>query len=283
MKKFMVFIILALLLLTIAYFLISRPWKGAGRDEWVFPEEQEVPFIKNITGTDEAENILKEDSSKKVGKAASTEEQKSAPPVIKNLGVAFAAFNPSTKKAGSFLFTVKPWNNKILGEFGQEVKDAGGDIKPLPHYSYFVPENTPVTAVSDGEIVAIFYQEQTKDYEIHVKPTYDSYWDINYDHVINLLVKEKDQIKAGDIIASAGDFNFAAPLEISLISEKEKPATFYPLFSYFDASLKEEYEQKVWQLMSDWETYKNNKNIYDEAAMNPCPACLEVLLSNNYE
>lgn len=211
------------------------------------------------------------DNSTKIGRQASTEEQKLKSPIIKNLGVNFGDYDSSSKKAGDFSFTLNPAFGKILGEFGQLV---GG--KTLPHYSYYLPKDTPIMAVADGDVVAVWHQE-TNDYEIHVKPVYDSYWDINYDHVINPNIKENDTIKAGDIIGYAGNI-----VEISLEDESSSPGTFYPLPLYFELSLKEEYENKVWKLLSDWETYKGNKNIYDETKMTACPACLSYSLPDVY-
>src|SRR3989344_4990213 len=118
----------------------------------------------------------KNDTSIKTGRLASTEEEKTRAPLIKNLGINFANYNPETKKAGDFLFTLSLPKGKILGEFGEKVTDGSGNIKALPHYTYYLPKNTPVISVSDGEVIAVWYQEQTKDYEIHVKPVYDSYW-----------------------------------------------------------------------------------------------------------
>ncbi|MGQ4876756.1 MAG: hypothetical protein ACP6IY_22035, partial [Promethearchaeia archaeon] len=43
--------------------------------------------------------------------------------------------------------------------------------------------------------------------------------------------------------------------------------TNYAPFLLFDPSLREEYEQKVWNLMSDWENFKNDTTIYDQEAM----------------
>lgn len=251
-------------------------------NQWKNPSEQKkVPFIKNITGTEEAEEpAFKNNALEKRKTYKAMEEQKEAPPVIKNFGVDFADYNSSTKKAGDFSFSINSRTGKVFGEFGEKVRDGKGGMKALPHYSYFLPKNTPVMAVSDGEVVAVFYNKETRDYEIHVRPFYGSYWDTGYDHIINPAVKEKDKVKAGEAIAYAGDLDY--PVEISLEFDKQKPGTFYPLLPYFDSSLKKEYEQKVWKLISDWETYKGNNGIYDESAMTSCAGCLNSFLKNSY-
>ncbi|MHA1144681.1 MAG: hypothetical protein ACTSRW_08085 [Candidatus Helarchaeota archaeon] len=38
-------------------------------------------------------------------------------------------------------------------------------------------------------------------------------------------------------------------------------------FLMFDQTLRTTYENKVWQLMTDWEAFKSNTSIYDQASM----------------
>jgi len=253
-----------------------RTWEERKNDGWSNKTIMEEPLIPNITGTPAAENILKIDNSTKIGRQASTEEQKLAPPLIKNLGVTFADYDPSTKKAGDFLFTTS--KARPLGEFGQPVLDERGSTKLLPHYTYWsIPPETPVMAIADGDVVAVRYEQETNDYGVHIRPVYDSYWDFNYDHLSRAIVKENDTVKSGEIIGYAG-----SQLEIAVVFEKDGSGTFYPLLPYFDPLLKNEYEQQVWNLLSDWEAYKGNSNIYDEKAMVPCPACLQASLPDVY-
>ncbi len=197
-----------------------------------------------------------------------TDEEKSTPPIIKNLGINFDSYDSSTGKAGDFLFDSKL--TKPFVEFGGS-KDE--DSKIIPHFNYYIPLETEIFSVSDGVIDSVIYQEEGNDYEVYVKPFRESHWLINYDHIINVDVKVGDTIEAGSFLGTPAQSSPGIGMvEIQLYSN----GTSYPLTNYFAPELKAEYENKIWKLMEDWETFKGNSELYDEETMkNYCAGCLK--------
>ncbi|MHA1285530.1 MAG: hypothetical protein ACTSQP_23745, partial [Promethearchaeota archaeon] len=106
----------------------------------------------------------------------------------------------------------------------------------------------------------------TQDYEIVIKTSPLSPWLVVQDHVLNLTISVGQKIVVGTILGKPGTgIGQLGRTEIQVYLEITN--TNYAPFLLFDPSLREEYEQKVWNLMSDWENFKNDTTIYDQEAM----------------
>ena len=56
-------------------------------------------------------------------------------------------------------------------------------------------------------------------------------------------------------------------VELMITQQGGKEETYYAPFLFFDPELREEYENKVWVLMEDWEDFKADTSIYQEDDM----------------
>lgn len=186
-------------------------------------------------------------------------------PLLKNLAVDFAPYDSRSGKAGAFKFIKS--EEKVLYEFGAEVSGSDGN-KMLPTFEYRVDPSANVYVASDGYIDRVKYQEDTKDYEIVIMAEKTSPWGIVYDHIKNVAVKEKDSATAGQKLGNPGTWgNGLGRTEIQVVKFDGESRTTYDYcpFKYFDPALIEQFKQKVATLMSDWETFKNDTGIYDQA------------------
>ena len=106
--------------------------------------------------------------------------QKGEKPVLKNLIVEFGAFDASSNRSGAFLFLST--EEKVFLEFGLEVSYPEGR-KLLPTFEYRVAKDSGVYAPCDGEVTALYYQEETEDYAIGIKSNSRSNYIVWIDHV----------------------------------------------------------------------------------------------------
>ena len=184
-------------------------------------------------------------------------------PILKNLGVDFGPFDNKTMRAGAFIFNES--EDKVFLEFGAKAPGTNG-TKILPTFEYLVAKNCNVYAICDGYIDSVKYQSDTQDYEIVIKTSPLSPWLVVQDHVLNLTISVGQKIVAGTILGKPGTgIGQLGRTEIQVYLETTN--TNYAPFLLFDPSLREEYEQNVWNLMSDWENFKNDTTIYDQEAM----------------
>lgn len=186
------------------------------------------------------------------------------PPVLKNLGVSFGPWDNDTNRAGDFIFLES--ENKVFLEFGAEVIGEGMVPKILSTFEYRIAPETNITAISNGIVVEIRFQDYTQDNEILLKPFKNSEWLIGLDHVKNLTISEGDTVEAGEIIGKPGTWSETlGRFEIMIYHIPSGKA--YAPFKYFDSELSDEFQDKVWQFMADWEEFKNDTTIYDQDAM----------------
>ena len=195
------------------------------------------------------------------------------PPVIKNLVVNFDDWNMITNRAGDFIFLAP--EDKVFLEFGLVVVGPEGP-KTLPEFEFRVVPDTVAVSPIDGAVESIFFQPETNDYEIHLVSSPTSPFLVGVDHVTDLLVAKGDAVTAGQPLGKVGPFSAAlgrTELQVlNFIEEKN-----YCPWELFDPALAAAFKQKVIELMADWETFKGDASIYDEAAM-VAPGCLSSTL-----
>lgn len=180
--------------------------------------------------------------------------------VISGLGVTMAPYDPDTRKAGDFVFNSA--RDKVFLEFGALV-NAGA--KELPTFEYLIDPEADVMAITDGEIVRMVYQEDTQDYEIGARSTTHVDFYVSYDHITSPTVGMGDILAAGQVLGKAGNWSTEYGRFEIMINNDATGMSYCP-FIYFDSDLQSEYEQKVSRLMADWENFKSDSSIYDEAS-----------------
>ncbi len=185
-------------------------------------------------------------------------------PVLKNLSVDFGPYDPVTKRAGVFLF--KSAEDMIFLNIGARVKGPDG-WKIIPEFEYRTDPEAKVYAAAAGVVTRVELQSGSNDYEIEIKPNIKSTYSVINDHIKNVTLKVGDEIEAGQLLGTAGTWgNGLGRTELMVnknlsmgISEHHCP------FEFFDQVLLEEYKQNVSTLMKDWESFKGNTTLYDEA------------------
>lgn len=194
------------------------------------------------------------------------------PPVLVNTMVNFAPYDSETGKAGDFIFDVAL--DKVFGDFGWEVSGPGGP-KILPTWDFLVTLDTPVYAPTGGEVVMFTYQASTNDYEILLRPVFNSVWLINYDHLRNVPagIVEGAQITAGQYIGTPGPWFSNGIVELMITRDLGAGAVGYCPYDFMTPSLKTTFTSNVNTIMSEWETFKSDTGIYNEAG-HIKPGCL---------
>lgn len=191
------------------------------------------------------------------------EEKLKHRPAIYNLGVKFDKFNPATGKAGDFVFSKeKAFNNKLFLEFGYLVSNDRGK-KLLPSPTYLLPLGTKIISVGPGRVAEVRVQKETDDFELAIAPTGSPGWKISYDHLKTVNFKNGDSVNAGDVLGTSGDYTYS---EITVFIDGTKPEDIenYCPYLLLDDSVKNEYGQKITQLVKDWENFLGDPSIYNE-------------------
>jgi hypothetical protein len=181
--------------------------------------------------------------------------------VIENLGVRFGPYDPVTNNAGDFYFT-KDFI-KVFGEFGSQTRDPDWNIKELPHFTYIIQNDAIIVSISEGEVVRIYYQEDSDDYDFSIRSLNDPAYDIVYDHLVNLQIRLGDIVLPGDTLGNPSPLVSGLGIVEIMINNLETGRSYCP-FCCFKEETQDIYIQKIEQLMSDWETFKDDTSIYDE-------------------
>ena len=189
--------------------------------------------------------------------------------VIENLGVRFEPWDPSTNRAGDFLFV--PNQQKVFLEFGARVAAAEGGFKELPTFEYRVRRDAWVVAIAEGKITRLVYQEDTRDYEFSVTSNSDPDFEVGYDHVLNIRVEANQVVNAGDTLGQPGTWRAGLGRFEIMINNTRTRLSYCP-FCYFDTSKSEAARSQVLRLMRDWEEFKNDTTLYDERS-HSFPGC----------
>lgn len=185
------------------------------------------------------------------------------PPVVKNLPVAIAAYESATGKAGDVDFTFAELGStgKIFLEFNGLLVDSetGPQGVRLPHLTFNLPAGTAVYSMTDGTIDVIEQNANSPDLEVRVVPAGAPAYLLTYDHLMNVTLQVGGTVSAGQKIGEAASNKVEADVAKNNVA--------YCPNDFFDPAVQSSLEQTIRQLMTDWETFKGNTAIYDEAAM----------------
>lgn len=228
--------------------------------------------------TEKAESTNSEQSTQKTENSNATKTEKSEAK-IKHIGVELDYYDEATNRAGDFEFTKDSLSfDRLFFDFGFEVPaNSAGPAKKNPQPTFIVPLGTKVHALVDGTVndVPKLY---SNDYSVMIQGE-GSELIFETEHVINVLVKKGDKVKAGDVIADVSDYdakNYAGLglVEIGILKggNSGPPQHLCP-FDYLDDSIKDETLKKITALQKSWEDYRGDDKIYDESKV-VTPGCL---------
>ena len=196
------------------------------------------------------------------------ESSEVSPPVLKNLGINIEPWDKQTNRAGDLIFTRdllfddgRVSNDRPFVEFGYS-----DGLRELPwiEYWFHVPLGTEVRAPADGTVTVDFF-DHTQDWGVNIRQGNE--WTVSFEHLVNVAVEDGQYITAGEIIGEAAPRNTfgdkIAMTELAVWKGGRDGIVKYCPFSYLDDSLKPVYEEKINQLVGDWEDFLN-KDIYNQ-------------------
>ena len=198
------------------------------------------------------------------------------PPVLKNLLVTFGPWDPVTDLAGDFVFEAA--ESKVFLEFGVTVPTPEGP-KALPTFEYRLSPDATVRSPIDGTVDRLEFQADTSDYELRLASSPTSAFVVVVDHVTELAVVEGQVVTAGQPLGKPGSFGPTLGRTELQVFNFVEGLNVCP-FELFDPALAPAFQAQVASLMADWEAFKADAAIYDEAAM-VSPGCLVVSLPDS--
>ncbi|MCK4795713.1 MAG: hypothetical protein KAV87_68930 [Desulfobacteraceae bacterium] len=203
------------------------------------------------------------------GSSDSPTPSPSSDPELKNLSVIFADYDAETGKAGDFDFLdTGAIDAKPFYVFGSAL--PSGNLNPT--FEYLVDEDAAILSPIAGTVSEIGYRSDDVDYTVIIIPSDATDWMVVLDHVLNVSVEVDDVVTVGQPLGTAGTwFGGLGRTELQVINDIN--GLSYCPFAVFDSNLEITFQQKVTDLMSQWETYVNDPDIYDQDSM-VYPGCL---------
>lgn len=209
------------------------------------------------------------------------QKAKDSPVKMKSIGINLDYYDPATNKAGDLEFTKFKFpegtQQTIFDEYG--TMGPANSAKnyqslPQPQPTFLVPMGTKVRSLIDGEVISVS-KLYSNDYSIHVKGK-GSDLIFETEHVIDVTVKVGDQVKAGQPIAKASDYNGdtlggLALFEIGVLKGGKTP-THVCTFDYLDDSIKQDIFDKINAFKKSWREYRGEPEAY--AADSVIPGCV---------
>lgn len=225
---------------------------------------------------DSKDSSSPEDSANNPAESAQKSEIK-----IKHLGINLEEFDPATGMAGDLKFTKFKFPegsfDTIFVEYGRREPNnsaEGNSERYNPQPTFLAPLGTKVYALIDGTVYDVpkLYSD---DYSVQLQGEGSDYI-FELEHVINVMVKKGDRVKAGDVVAEVSDYNGdkldgLGLVEIGVLIPGNPPKHACT-FDFLDDSIKEVTLNKIRALQTAWEKYRGNPNVYDEATQ-PVPGC----------
>lgn len=228
-------------------------------------------FVMNKKDSSESNTA---DSTAETKKEETTTESSEAK--IKHIGVNLDYYDTETNKAGDFVFTKEKIEfSRLFFEYGFTVPaNSVGPEKKNPQPTFILPLGSKVYSLVDGEVYDV-PKLYSNDYSVMVQGE-GSELIFETEHVINVLVKKGDKVKAGDVIAEVSDYdakNYAGMglVEIGILKGGNPPSHICP-FDYLDASIKDETLKKITAFQKSWEEYLGDDTIYDDDVY--IPGCI---------
>ena len=223
------------------------------------------------------------DSTFPIG-ANSTNVKSGEPPLkIKSLGIKLAPFDPTTGMAGDLKFSKTKFTSGIqllFSDFGYVIKaanSASGQDKSNPQPTFIAPLGTKVMSLVDGVVFEV-PKLYSNDYSVQVYDGKNAAWVYETEHLINVVVKKGDIVKAGQVVGEVSDYSAhgydgLGLFEIGLLNGGQTPKHYCP-FNYLDDSIKDTTLKQLSSLMKSWEEYRGDTTLYPDESTYPVLGCL---------
>jgi hypothetical protein len=142
----------------------------------------------------------------------------------------------------------------------------GNRINPTLEFAS-VRDGAKVIASIDGEVT--FIKEQGSDRAVFLQTDSEADWIIGYDHLVNVVVKQGDRVKAGDVLGEpAVQGNGLKRFEIQINNRGESPEYSYCPTAMLHSEVKARVIDELKTMMLAWNSLAG-KNIYDIASQEP--------------
>jgi hypothetical protein len=186
-------------------------------------------------------------------------------PVIERLPFTLRPYDATTMRAGALDFRDEVSGDKILIELGARLLDGTTGDVVSPQLLVRLRTNAFVFSPIDGVITSLERNLDSAapiDYEIRLRAAAASRWEIGLDHVAQQGLRVGMSVQAGDIL---GGGVVEKRFEFDIYDLAEHGERWCP--NVFMGDPRAEIEAELLQLFADWEAFKGNTAIYDEAAM----------------
>lgn len=142
-----------------------------------------------------------------------------------------------------------------------------------------VIKDTPIIASIDGEVSYILNQDQSSDYEVFLKPSNSSPWQVSYDHLTDVTLKVGDKLKAGDIVGKpALQNNGFYRYEIQVYKNDENGGKHICPTSVLSEAVKDMWLKGLRDLQLQW-NQGAQRIMYDTESQEPI-GCVTLELTN---
>lgn len=161
--------------------------------------------------------------------------------------------------AGGFIFNSAS-RDPVLYPFAGLVDD----IKMIPNIEFRADPNAKVFVPVDGVVTAIFEKDSPiRGLSVHIKTHIDSCYNIEIDHVRELTVEVGSNVVVGQVIGIPGGFTTNQG-QIELQVNDDLNGEYLCPLELMHGEIKTIWEEKLLQLMDDWESLMEDSNIFDQ-------------------
>jgi biotin carboxyl carrier protein len=201
---------------------------------------------------------------------------------IKSMPVNIGTYDPVTKRAGDLVFPDQKLPEGaqpvLFSEFGymNPGNSANGyQSQASPQPTFIVAAGTKIKSMIDGKVESV-PKLYSNDYSIHIIGS-GSELIFEHEHVIKPLVKAGDTVKAGQVIATASDYDAKNLLGLGVFEmgllKGGNPPIHLCIFDYLDDTIKQDTFDSINSLKKSWEEHTGDTTLYDEAST-AIPGCI---------
>lgn len=198
---------------------------------------------------------------------AEQEEVPTVQPILTHLPLSIEAYDAATGMAGDidFNFPTIDSTGKVFLEFQGVIQEASDsqDEQRLPHFTFNVPEGTPVYSMLAGTVTAVEVNDNSPDTEIRIRSADAPDFTSTYDHLQNVTVEVGDTVSGGEQLGEAAHNK----VEADIADFSTSPNTAYCPNTFFSDAVAAQHIATLAQLMEDWETVQEDEGLYDEESM----------------
>lgn len=155
---------------------------------------------------------------------------------------------------------------------------SGGRTNPNFEFSS-IKDDAKIVAAIDGVIVFTKEQPESKDFEVFLQTSESSQWIIGYDHIVDVLVKKGDKVKAGDVLGRAALQNNGLRRFEFQVNKKQAGADDLHICpaTLLAGSVKDAVTNSLKTMMDKWESTSGISTLYDTDVQNPIGCGVQTL------